>query len=89
MVHQGGGSGCQFSFACDGTLDRPKAAGEWSRAVHLATRIITGATPLTNITGGAISFHAASVDMDWPGMVRTVQIGNQVFYRRPGRPSAI
>lgn len=89
VVHQGAGGGCQFSFACDGTLDRPKSAGEWSRAVHLATRIITGATPLTNITDGAISFHAAGVELAWPGMVRTVQIGNQVFYRKPGRPAPI
>jgi hypothetical protein len=87
VVHQGvaSGGGCQFSFACDGTLDRPKSPGEWGRAVHLATRIITGAIPLTNVTGGAISFHATSVDAEWPGMVRTVQIGNHVFYRRPGR----
>ena len=89
VVHQGVASGgCQFSFACDGTLDRPKSPGEWSRAVRLATRIITGAVPLTNITGGAISFHAISVEADWPGMVRTVQIGNHVFYRRPGRHPA-
>jgi Cell Wall Hydrolase len=85
VVHQGSGMACQFSFACDGTMERPKSAGEWSRAVHLAAKIVTGALPLTNITDGAIAFHAATVDLDWPGMVRTVQIGNQVFYRRPGR----
>ena len=83
VVHQGTGTACQFSFACDGTLDRPKAMGEWRRAVRLATRIITGAVPLTNLTEGAISFHAASIQANWPGMVKTVQIGNHVFYRRP------
>lgn len=83
VVHQGVGASCQFSFVCDGTLDRPKAVGEWRRAVGLATRIITGAVPLTNLTDGAISFHAARVEANWPGLVRTVQIGNHVFYRRP------
>jgi hypothetical protein len=85
VVHQGVGTSCQFSFVCDGTLDRPKAVGEWRRAIGLATRIITGAVPLTNLTDGAISFHAASIEANWPGLVRTVQIGNHVFYRRPER----
>jgi cell wall hydrolase len=85
VVHQGRGSSCQFSFVCDGTMDHPKAAGEWNHAVRLATQIITGALPLTNITQGAISFHAARIAADWPGMVRTAIIGNNVFYRRSGR----
>jgi len=85
VVHQGTGSSCQFSFVCDGTTDRPKAAGEWNHAVRLAARIITGAMPLTNITQGAISFHAASLEADWPGMEQTVTIGHNVFYRRQAR----
>jgi hypothetical protein len=89
VVHQGVGASCQFSFVCDGTLDRPKAVGEWRRAVGLATRIITGAVPLTNLTDGAISFHAARIEANWPGLVRTVQIGNHVFYRRPARTRPI
>ena len=31
VVHQGNGSACQFSFVCDGTMNRPKAMGEWKR----------------------------------------------------------
>lgn len=88
VVHQGSGNGCQFSFVCDGTMDRPKATGEWAHAVRLATKIISGAMPLTNITQGAISFHASSLEADWPGMVPTVTVGHNVFYRRPGKPSA-
>jgi hypothetical protein len=88
VVHQGTGNGCQFSFVCDGTMDRPKATGEWNHAVRLAAKIITGAMPLTNITQGAISFHASTLEADWPGMVPTVTIGHNVFYRRPGQPSA-
>ncbi|HEX3944774.1 MAG TPA: cell wall hydrolase [Rhizomicrobium sp.] len=87
VVHQGAGSSCQFSFVCDGTMDRPKAAGEWNHAVRLAARIITGAMPLTNITQGAISFHAASLEADWPGMEQTVTIGHNVFYRRQAHRS--
>ncbi len=89
VVHQGTGSSCQFSFVCDGTMDRPKAAGEWNHAVRLAAQIITGAMPLTNITQGAISFHAASLEADWPGMEQTVTVGHNVFYRRAGRKPSI
>jgi hypothetical protein len=85
VVHQGSGDACQFSFVCNGMLDQPRTPGEWSRAVRLATRILNGALPLTDVTNGAIAFHAASVEPDWPGLVRTVQIGNHVFYRRPAR----
>jgi hypothetical protein len=87
VVHQGNGSACQFSFVCDGTMNRPKAMGEWNHAIQLATQIITGAMPLTDITQGAISFHAARIAANWPGMVRTAIIGNNVFYRRVGRGS--
>jgi hypothetical protein len=68
-------------------MDRPRAAGEWNHAVRLAARIITGAMPLTNITQGAISFHAASLEADWPGMEQTVTIGHNVFYRRQAHRS--
>jgi hypothetical protein len=89
VVHQGVGSSCQFSFVCDGTMDRPRAAGEWNHAVRLAARIISGAVPLTNITEGAISFHAASLEADWPGMEQTVTLGHNVFYRRVARKRQI
>ncbi len=89
VVHQGQGVACQFSFVCDGTLQRPKTPHDWSRAVRLATRILTGALPLTDITNGAIAFHAVQVQPDWPGLVQTVRIGNHIFYRRPGRSRRI
>ena len=84
VVHQGTRSSCQFSFVCDGTMSRPRVAWEWNRAVRLATQIINGVMPLTNITQDAISFHAARIAADWPGMVPTATIGNNVFYRRSG-----
>ena len=89
VVHQGDGEACQFSFVCDGTMDRPKDAGDWARAMRLATRILTGSLPLMNATEGAIAFHATTVQPEWPGMVPTVRIGNHVFYRRPARTHSI
>jgi hypothetical protein len=68
-------------------MDRPRTAGAWNRAVRLANQILTGTLPLTNITQGAISFHAESLEADWPGMQPTVTIGHNVFYRRQGHRS--
>jgi hypothetical protein len=85
VVHQGEGQLCQFSFVCDGAMERPRTASDWQRALRLATRILSGTLPLNDATGGAIAFHTVDVQPDWSGLVRTVQIGNHVFYRRPGR----
>jgi len=90
VVHQSNENAvCQFSFVCNGQLDVPKNPTDWARAIRVATRILSGSLPLTNLTEGAISFHALSVQPDWPGMVQTVRIGNHIFYRRPSRGHSI
>lgn len=83
VVYEGAGhAGCQFSFACNGELSQPKEAEPWREAQILAARILTGEVRLTDTTENATHFHAASVQPVWTGdMVRTVQIGNHVFYK--------
>jgi hypothetical protein len=50
-----------------------------------AARILTGEEHLNNATGDAVNFHTAAVQPGWSAeYVRTVQIGNHIFYRRPG-----
>jgi spore germination cell wall hydrolase CwlJ-like protein len=88
VVYQGAnhGGGCQFSFACDGALQRPKSIAAWSQARVLAAKIMTGIVRLEDITGDAISFHAADIQPDWADhLERTIQIGNHVFYRSLSR----
>jgi hypothetical protein len=85
VVYQRGatGHGCQFSFTCNGEMDATKSAGAWARAKRLAGRILTGLIQLGDATEDAIAFHAAAVQPGWGGhLVRTIQIGNHVFYRR-------
>ncbi|HEY1708277.1 MAG TPA: cell wall hydrolase [Rhizomicrobium sp.] len=73
---------CQFSFACDGSLLRPRTAAAWKRAQLLAAQIMVGQARLLNITGGATSFHALTAAPEWSGnLERTAQIGNHVFYK--------
>jgi len=78
--------GCQFSFACNGDMSRPKSARAWQRAQYLAAKILVGQARLTNATDGAVNFHAISVAPDWSAeMERTTQIGNHVFYKNAPR----
>jgi hypothetical protein len=84
VVFQGAGSGhgCQFSFACNGEMLQARSPGAWARAKRLAVRILSGVEQLGNETADAISFHAADVDPGWgEHLVRTIQIGNHIFYR--------
>ena len=87
VVYEGANQAvCQFSFACDGSRDARKSPEPWRMAQALAARILTGEEHLNNATDGAVNFHTASVQPGWSAeYVRTVQIGNHIFYRRPGR----
>jgi spore germination cell wall hydrolase CwlJ-like protein len=75
---------CQFSFTCNGDMKKPKNARAWAEARLLAAKIITGTVRLGDITDDATSYHAVYVDPVWAGhLVKTVQIGNHIFYRLP------
>ena len=74
---------CQFSFACDGTLRRPKDKYAWQRMQLLAENILTGVVRLSGLTGHAVAYHSVDVTPLWAQtMLKTVQIGNHVFYKR-------
>lgn len=83
VVYEGKGRpGCQFSFTCNGEINRPKQMAAWRESEKLAAQILTGQVPLRNATGGALNFHAVSVSPDWADtMDKTTQIGNHIFYR--------
>jgi hypothetical protein len=74
---------CQFSFACDGTLRRPKDRYAWQRVRVLAENILTGMVRLSGQTGHAVAYHSVDVTPFWAQtMLKTAQIGNHVFYKR-------
>jgi len=83
VVYEGKGRpGCQFSFTCNGEMERPKQMAAWRESEKLAAQILTGQVALRNATGGAVNFHAVSVSPDWADtMDKTTQIGNHIFYR--------
>jgi len=84
VVYEGANlhTGCQFSFACSGDMDRPKSPVVWRRTQRLALQIVMGLVQLGDSTGGALSYHNLDVQPVWSDtMERTTQIGHHIFYR--------
>lgn len=81
VVFQGAShAGCQFSFACDGSMRRGLEAEAWDRARQIAERVLAG------VAGGGIGsathFHTIDVQPYWgPTMLRVAQVGLHIFYR--------
>jgi len=81
---------CQFTFVCDGSLDRPKASEPWRAAQVLAAQLLAGQIQSADKMDGATNYHSASVHTKWDAkMVRVVQIGNHVFYKNPQLRSSL
>jgi spore germination cell wall hydrolase CwlJ-like protein len=71
---------CQFSFACDGAIDRPIEPAAWDVAEGVAKRALAGFLykPLLQAT----HFHAVWVSPTWSErLIRLRRIGGHVFYR--------
>jgi len=81
VVFQGAGrSGCQFSFACDGSMKRGREVLAWDRAREVAVQALSGA--LHAEIGAATHFHTTAVSPAWaPQMLRVASVGTHVFYR--------
>jgi spore germination cell wall hydrolase CwlJ-like protein len=79
-------TGCQFSFACDGSMRHARDTGAWSRARRIASRALAG--NMSNEVGAATHFHTTNVSPGWgPRLLRVAQVGMHIFYRF-GRPGA-
>jgi hypothetical protein len=82
VVYQGSerGTGCQFTFACDGSLLRAPAASLWARARKIAEEALAG--KVFAPVGHATHYHADYVLPYWADSLdKTVQIGRHIFYR--------
>jgi spore germination cell wall hydrolase CwlJ-like protein len=85
VVYQGAQqvTGCQFSFTCDGSRQRPPMAPFWQRAEAVALQAVSGF--VMPAVGTATAYHADYVFPRWgPTLVKIAQIGQHIFYRFPG-----
>ncbi|WP_308424040.1 cell wall hydrolase [Caulobacter rhizosphaerae] len=85
VIYEGAarGTGCQFSFTCDGSLQRPISPVVWTNAEIVARQALAG--HVMKDVGAATHYHAAYVYPYWaPTLVKLRTIGTHVFYRWTG-----
>lgn len=74
---------CQFTFVCDGSLQRPPEAGAWRQAHAIAQAALAGYVEQS--VGSATHYHADYVAPRWaPLLAKVSKIGAHIFYRWPG-----
>lgn len=92
VVYQGSTrtTGCQFTFTCDGSLQRRPSADGWARARKIAEAALAGY--VFKPVGYATHYHADYVVPYWASsLAKNAVIGAHIFYRWAGgwgRPAA-
>ncbi|WP_168453143.1 cell wall hydrolase [Sphingopyxis microcysteis] len=75
---------CQFSFTCDGSLNRRPNPAKWQEAEDVARAALAGYVEPS--VGHATHYHANYVSPYWaPKLVKIAQLGAHIFYRWPGK----
>jgi hypothetical protein len=87
VVYQGSqrSIGCQFSFTCDGSMQRGvRNQAGWEAARQIAQAALSGF--VYGPVGLATHYHTTAIRPWWaPSLTRAITIGAHVFYRWPGR----
>ena len=85
VVYQGSErqTGCQFSFTCDGSLQRIPNPAIWGHSRKIAESALAG--HVFAPVGHATYYHADYVVPYWADSLdKTIQIGQHIFYRLRG-----
>ncbi len=85
VVFQGSNrtTGCQFSFTCDGAMNRVPQEATWLRSRSVAAAALNGY--VMRKVGTATHYHANYVAAYWsPSLVKVGTIGAHIFYRWTG-----
>ena len=76
-------TGCQFTFTCDGSLNRAPDADGWRRATQVAQAALGG--EVYGPVGWATHYHANYVVPYWAStMAKNAVVGAHLFYRWAG-----
>jgi len=76
-------TGCQFTFTCDGSLNRRPDPEGWNRATHVAQAALAGS--VYGPVGWATHYHADYVVPYWAStMAKNAVVGAHLFYRWAG-----
>lgn len=85
VVYQGAErtTGCQFTFACDGSLRRKQTEAAMRRAVSLAEEFLDG--EVDESVGTATHYHADYVVPYWSAsLMKIATVDRHIFYTFPG-----
>ena len=85
VIYQGSdrATGCQFSYACDGAMARPRSAAGMARATRIAAAALNGY--VMGAVGLATHYHTYAVTPVWNrALVMTDAIGAHFFHRWKG-----
>ena len=85
VVYQGSQrrTGCQFSFTCDGSMNRGIERGAWERSRRIAAEALDGYVYAP--VGVATHFHTTAIHPWWAdSLARAVTVGSHIFYRWRG-----
>jgi spore germination cell wall hydrolase CwlJ-like protein len=71
---------CQFSFACDGSMDLAPRGAAWQRSQEIAQLSLTGFVP--DLTKNSTHYHTVTVEPNWANTLQyKATIGFHKFYR--------
>lgn len=71
---------CQFSFACDGSMDRAPQGKAWQRSQDMAQVSLTGF--VADLTKNSTHYHTVEIEPNWSKTLEfKAQIGFHKFYR--------
>lgn len=85
VVFQGSGrqTGCQFTFTCDGALNRVPSKDAWLRSVEIANAALSGSVDPT--VGLATHYHTDWVAPNWSSSLEKItNVHTHLFYRWKG-----
>ncbi|MFC0205069.1 cell wall hydrolase [Novosphingobium soli] len=76
-------TGCQFSFTCDGSLQRKPSVAGWQQAQGVAAAALAGSVYAP--VGWSTHYHADYVVPYWAqGLQKLTTVGRHIFYRWNG-----
>ncbi len=71
---------CQFSFACDGSMDHAPKGKAWQRSQDIAQLSLTGFVP--DMTKNSTHYHTVQIEPNWSKTLEyKATIGFHKFYR--------
>lgn len=71
---------CQFSFACDGSMDQSPKGDAWDRSKQMAQISLSGY--VGDLTQNSTHYHTVNVEPDWAETLEfKKQVGFHLFYR--------